>query len=1054
MIDLFVTATLKRRWLVLVVFLLLGVFGYLSWQELAVEAYPDIADTTAQVVTQYLGHAAEEVEEQVTIPIERELNGTPGLYIMRSRSTFGLSLITLVFDDGIDDYFARQRIRERLQQVQLPPGASTELDPLTSPIGEIYRYTLESPSRNQRELRELQRWIVIPTLKQVLGVAEVTNFGGETTQFQVVLDPPRLVQYGLSLKDVTDAINNNNTNAGGSVLVRGDQAFVVRGIGLIRTLDDLGNIVVTERKGTPVFLRSLGTLQLGALQRNGILGKDENPDGVSGIVLLLRGQNPSRVLDGIHGRVRALNSGLLPPDTKIVPYLDRTDLVKTTLRTVSHTMLEGIGLVIIVLILFLGSPRSALIVATVIPLSLLMAFILMRLTSIPANLLSLGAIDFGIIVDGAIVVMESILRRREQAPDVEMTESDAIGATTQVARSIFFAKIIVITAYLPLFAFQRVEKKLFTPMAYTIGYALAAALLVALALIPGLSLAALRKPRKMWHNPVLSRAESGYSRALTRILSRPSLALWPGVAAAVLAVLLGGVVGKGFLPELDEGSIWLQVQLPPGLSLDKANQMASEIRTAVREFPQVSAIVTQLGRNDDGTDSWTPSHIESSVGLIPYDRWPSGMVKADLIARMTERLGRIPGVVIGFSQPMIDGVNDKIAGAHSDLVVKIFGNDLIEARRLAARIVDALRSVSGSADVAIDQEPPLPQLQVTIDRAAAARYGINVADIADLIEVAVGGRAVAQVFQGERRYDVAVRFEPRVRSSKEAIGDLTVATPGGARIPLSQITKLELRSGESTITREANRRHLTVRLNLRGRDLSSFLAEAQSRIQRDAPPTPAYELTWGGQFENQQRATARLMFIVPIVLALIFILLYGAFGLLRHAGLILVNVPLALLGGMVALLLRDMTLNVSSAVGFITLFGVAVQNGVILVAGLNELRRAGVPLREAVIRGATQRLRAVLLTATVAALGMLPAALARGIGSDVQRPLATVVVGGLVSATLLTLFVLPALYYVVERRAGADADLGADPGSNSGSDATTKSAAVVPEGVRTQEVTP
>ncbi len=1048
MIDLFVTATLKRRWLVLVVFLLLGVFGYLSWQELAVEAYPDIADTTAQVVTQYLGHAAEEVEEQVTIPIERELNGTPGLYIMRSRSTFGLSLITLVFDDGIDDYFARQRIRERLQQVELPPGASAELDPLTSPIGEIYRYTLESPSRSQRELRELQRWLVIPTLKQVLGVAEVTNFGGETTQFQVVLDPPRLVQYDLSLKEVTEAIKNNNTNAGGSVLVRGDQAFVVRGIGLIRTLEDLGNIVVTERKGTPVFLRSLGTLQLGALQRNGILGKDDNPDGVSGIVLLLRGQNPSRVLDGIHERVRVLNNGLLPADTKVVPYLDRTDLVKTTLRTVTHTMLEGIGLVIIVLILFLGSPRSALIVATVIPLSLLMAFILMRLTSIPANLLSLGAIDFGIIVDGAIVVMESILRRREQAPAAEMTESDAIGATTQVARSIFFAKIIVITAYLPLFAFQRVEKKLFTPMAYTIGYALAAALLVALALIPGLSLAALRKPRKMWHNPVLARAESGYSRALTRILARPSLALWPGAAAAALAVLLGGVVGKGFLPELDEGSIWLQVQLPPGLSLDKANLMASELRAAAREFPQISAIVTQLGRNDDGTDSWTPSHIESSVGLIPYARWPKGMVKADLIARMTERLSRIPGLVIGFSQPMIDGVNDKISGAHSDLVVKIFGSDLIEARRLASRIVEALRSVPGSADVAIDQEPPLPQLQVTIDRAAAARYGINVADIADLIEVAVGGRAVAQVFQGERRYDVAVRFEPRVRSSKEAIGDLTVETPGGARIPLSQITKLELRSGESTITREANRRHLTVRLNLRGRDLSSFLAEAQARIAREAPAPPGYEVRWGGQFENQQRATARLMFIIPIVLSLIFILLYGAFGLLRHAALILVNVPLALLGGMVALLLRDMTLNVSSAVGFITLFGVAVQNGVILVAGLNELRRAGVPLREAVTRGATQRLRAVLLTATVAALGMLPAALARGIGSDVQRPLATVVVGGLVSATLLTLFVLPALYYVVERRAGLDVEGGPDSRPESAAAAGTD--AVAPG--RSQEV--
>lgn len=1016
MIEQFVKIALHRRWLLLFVFLLLGAFGYLSWQELAIEAYPDIADTTAQVVTQYPGHAAEEVEEQVTIPIERELNGTPGLLIMRSRSTFGLSLITLVFQDGIDDYFARQRIRERLTSVSLPPGAEPELDPLTSPIGEIYRYTLESNSRSQRELRELQRWVVIPTLRQVPGIADVTNFGGETTQFQVILDPARLIQYGLSLKDVTDAITNNNSNAGGSILLRGDQGFVVRGIGLIRNLEDLGNIVVSEQHGTPVFLRSLGTLQLGALQRNGILGKDQNPDGVSGIVLLLRGENPSRVLEGLHERVTALNGGLLPPDVKVVPYLDRTDLVRTTLTTVSHTMVEGIGLVIIVLILFLGSPRSALIVATVIPLSLLIAFILMRLTNIPANLLSLGAIDFGIIVDGAIVVMESILRKREHSPDTEMTERDAISATTLVARPIFFAKVIVITAYLPLFAFQRVEKKLFTPMAYTIGYALAAALLVGLALIPGLSLTALRKPRKLWENPVLHRLEQVYTQIVTRLVHTPKLALVPGIVAALLAIVLGGVVGKGFLPELDEGSIWLQVQLPPGLSLEKANQMATELRAAAKEFPQVSSIVTQLGRNDDGTDSWTPSHIESSVGLIPYAKWPRGMTKSDLIAKMTARFAQIPGLIVGFSQPMIDGVNDKIAGAHSDLVLKLFATDLVEARKLAEKMCEVLRTVPGSADVAIDQEPPLPQLQVRVDRSAAARYGINVSDIASLIEVAIGGKAIAEVFQGERRYDVAVRFLPRVRSSREAIGDLTIATPSRARIPLSQIAQLELRSGESTITRETNRRHLTVKLNLRGRDLSSFLAEARDRIAKEVPIPQGYEVRWGGQFENQQRAATRLAMIVPIVLALIFILLYGAFGVLRYAALILVNVPLALLGGMVALIVRGMTLNVSSAVGFITLFGVAVQNGVILVSGLNELRRTGMPLAEAISVGATQRLRAVLLTATVAALGMLPAALAHGIGSDVQRPLATVVVGGLVSATLLTLFVLPALYYVIERR--------------------------------------
>ena len=1016
MIERFVTSAIKRRWLVAAIFLLLGVFGYLSYLELAVEAYPDIADTTAQVITMYPGHAAEEVEQQVTIPLERELNGTPGLEVMRSRSTFGLSIVTLVFQDGIDDYFARARIRERLSQVELPPGATPDLDPLTSPIGEILRYTLESRTRGQRELRELQRWVVVPGLRQIPGVADVTSFGGETTQFQLILDPQSIARYHVSLQQVVDAIEENNANAGGGIMIRGDQGFVVRGIGLVRHLEDLGNIVVSEENGIPVFVKNLGRLQLGALQRNGILGKDHDPDGVSGVVLLLRGQNPSRVLEQVHARIAELHRGGLPADVRLVPYLDRTTLVDTTLRTVSRTMAEGIGLVILVLILFLGSPRSALIVATTIPLSLLLAFILMRLNDIPANLLSLGAIDFGIIVDGAIVVMESILSRREEDPDATLTDFDASHAASRVARPIFFAKVIVITAYLPLFAFQRVEKKLFTPMAWTIGFALFAALLLALALVPGLSLAALRKPRKIHHNKALEAAERSYRKALDAIVRKPWPFLGAGVAAAVVAIVLGITVDKGFLPELDEGSIWLQVQLPPGLSLEKASELASEVREAALEFRQVSYIVTQLGRNDDGTDPWTPSHIESSVGLVPYDRWPSGMTKADLIERMAARFRRIPGIVVGFSQPMIDGVNDKIAGAHSDLVVKIFGDDLTEARRIALDMVEVLKRTPGSADVAVDQEPPLPQIQVIVDRAAAARYGINVGTIARLIEIAIGGRSVAQVYQNERRYDVAVRFPSEVRNSARRIGDLMIRTPSGVLVPLSQVARTEMRTGESTITRERGRRHVTVKLNLRGRDLSHFLADAQGRIHRQVRVPSSYEVRWGGQFENQARAQKRLALILPLVLALIFLLLYGMFGNLRQPAMILVNVPLALLGGMIALHMRGMTLNVSSAVGFITLFGVAVQNGVILVSGLNDLRKGGVSLEDAIRRGAAGRLRAVLLTATVAALGMLPAALAHGIGSDVQRPLATVVVGGLLSATLLTLFVLPALYLVVESR--------------------------------------
>ena len=1018
MIARFLAFCLAKRWLVLAVFALLAVFGVYAGRQLSIEAYPDIADTTAQVVTQYLGHAAEEVEEQVTIPLERALNGIPGLHVMRSRSTFGLSLITLVFVDGVEDYWARQRIQERITGLDLPPGANPGLDPLTSPIGEIYRYTLESRSRDQRELKELQEWVVIPTLKQVFGVADVTTFGGETTQFQLLLDPARLAQYKLTLHQVIGAVQTNNANAGGSIMVRGDQGYVVRGLGLIRSLEDLGNIVVSQKQGTPIFLRDLGQLRLGALERRGILGKDDNPDGVSGIVLLLRGQNPSVVLDGVHQKVAALNHGGLPADVRVVPYLDRTGLVRTTLHTVSHTLLEGMCLVVIVLLLFLHSLRGALIVAVTIPLSLLIAFILMKVTNIPANLLSLGAIDFGIIVDGAIVVLENIMRHREEHPRARLTESEARRAATQVARPMFFAMVIIITAYIPLFAFQRVEKKLFSPMAYTVGYALAGATLVALALIPGLALATYRRPRAMRRNRPLEWMTRHYTVLLAAVLRAPvRRAVLPGTLAALCAVVLTINIGKEFLPELDEGSIWLQVQLPPGLSLERASHMANELRDATRELPEISYVVTQLGRNDDGTDPWTPSHIEASVGLHPYSTWPKGETKQDLIARLTKRYERMPGMAVGFSQPMIDGVNDKIAGAHSELVLKIYGQDLDEMRRIANETVQAIAAVPGAADVAIDQEPPLPQLQIHVDREVAARFGVAVTDIAELIEVGIGGRSVGQLFLGERRYDIAVRFIEAARDSPEAIGNLLLGIPSGAGIPLAQVARIDLRSGESTITRESNRRHLTVKINIRDRDLSSFLADAHARIAAAVHYDPErFELSWGGQFENQQRAQGRLMIVLPLVLALISILLYGAFGKARHAALILINVPLALLGGMLALLLRGMTLNVSSAVGFIALFGVSVQNGVIMVASLNRLAEHTDDLTAAILRGATERLRPVLMTATVAALGLVPAALARGIGSDVQRPLATVIVGGLASSTMLTLFVLPALYALVERQ--------------------------------------
>lgn len=1015
------TISIQKRWLMLALFLLLGFFGYYSWTRLSIEAYPDIADVTSQVVTQVPGLAAEEVEQQITIPLERSLNGLPGMHVMRSKSTFGLSIITIVFDDGIDDYWARQRIQERLTEVELPYGAQPGLDPLTSPIGEVYRYIIESKSHSLRELTDLQKFVIIPRIKQVSGIADVTNFGGMTTQFQIELNPHKLEQYGLSLSEVTETISKNNVSAGGSMLPRGNLAYVIRGIGLVKDLDDLGKIVVKTQNGVPVFLNDVGTLKYGNLERKGVLSytdrKRDYSESVEGIVLLLRGQNPSEVLEGVHEAIEELNNETLPPGVKIHPFLDRTDLVKTTLTTVSHTLTEGIVLVIIVLIVFLGSWRGALLVAITIPLSLLFAFILMHFTNIPANLLSLGAIDFGIIVDGAIVMLETILKKREENSEDTLEEKTIIQRVIEVAKPIFFSTIIIITAYLPLFAFERVEKKLFTPMAFTVGYALLGALAVALLLIPGLAYVIYRKPQKIYHNKWLEKLSTAYGKSIEKIMQTPKRVLIPIMIVLVSAGILSWHVGKDFLPELDEGSIWLQVQLPPGISLAQSKEMSDTLRARTLKHPEITYMMVQAGRNDDGTDPWTASHFEVSVGIKPYSEWPEGKTKADLIKELAADYKDMPGFTVGFSQPMIDGVMDKISGAHSELVVKVYGEDFKETRRIADNILSTLHTIPGSADLAIDQEPPLPQLQIIANRDKIAQYGLNVADVADLIEVALGGKAISQIFIGNKVYDISCRYTEDSRDTPDKIGNLMLTSASGAKIPLSQVAEVKLSTGESTITREMNKRHLTVKLNLRGTDLSSFLKNAQDTIEKDIQyDHEKYQIKWGGQFENQNRAYSRLAFIVPLALAIMFLLLYGAFGDFRQALVLMSIVPLALFGGMLALNIRGMSLNVSSAVGFIALFGVAIQNGVIMISHINDLRKKGYELKEAAIKGAKDRFRPVLMTATVAVIGLFPASLATGIGSDVQRPLATVIVYGLMFSTILTLFVLPAIYFMAERR--------------------------------------
>ncbi|MDR3141862.1 MAG: CusA/CzcA family heavy metal efflux RND transporter [Tannerellaceae bacterium] len=1017
----FINLLISRRWLVATIFAILSVSGVYCWTKLSIDAYPDIADVTVQVVTQVPGLAAEEIEQQITIPLERELNGIPNLHVMRSKNTFGLSIIMLVFTDEEDDYWARQRVRERIDAVDLPYGAVPELNPLTSPTGEIYRYIVEGTNHSLRELTDLNKWVIIPRLRRISGIADVSNFGGITAQFQIEIDPAKLSRHNLALSEITETIGRNNANAGGSMIDRGNLSYVVRGVGLIRNLEDMGKIVVKTVNGVPLYLHEAGTLKYGNLERKGVLGytdaERDYDDGVEGIVQMLRFRNPSEVLKDIHIAVDELNGETLPEGVRIHPFMDRAHLVEATLHTVAHTLFFGMILVVAVLIIFLGSWRGALLVAVTIPLSLLIAFILMFLTDIPANLLSLGAIDFGILVDGAIVMMETVLKKREDNPSAPLTQASVVKRAGEVAKPIFFATLIIIVAYLPLFAFERIEEKLFTPMAFTVGYALLGALLVALLLIPGMAYVLYRKPQRIYPNRRLEKITGRYRKQTARILERPRQVFIPASLFLAAAIVLSITVGKDFLPPLDEGGIWLQVQMPPGLSLHKAKEMSEALRHHLATYEEVTYVMSQTGRDDEGAEAFSTSHVEYSIGLKPYGEWKRGRRKADLIRDMADGMARMPGYAVGFSQPIIDMVMDQIAGSHSDLAVKVYGEDLDETRRIAAEIEKTVAGIQGATDVIIDQEPPLPQLQIIADRDKIARYGLNVEDVSELIEVAIGGKAVSQVFVGSKVYDVSCRYDESCRDTPEKIGNLTLVSASGARIPLSQVAEIKTTTGAGAITREMNRRHLTVRVNLRGRDLASFLAEASSKIKEQVACDPTRtRIQWAGQFENQSRAYARLAIVVPLALALMFLLLYGAFGDFRQAGLLIGLLPLAVFGGMLALNLRGMTFNVSSAVGFIALFGVSIQNGVIMISHINVLRKRGSELKEAVVSGASHRLRPVLTTATVAVLGLLPASVSVGIGSDVQRPLATVIVYGLLFGTIITLYVLPAFYYLLEKR--------------------------------------
>ncbi len=1011
---------LEQRFIAIVATLVLVLLGTWSFTQLKIEAYPDISDTTVEVITVVPGLAAEEVEQQVTIPIERALNNVPNVVSRRARTIFGLSSNELTFEYGTNDYFARQLVTEKLREAELPEGVTPTLAPMATPIGELFRYSLEGGGLNSQQLRELQDWVIYPRLLQARGVADVVPFGGLVKQYQIEINPFALEKHKLSLRDLAQAVEESNQNAGGALLDNKEQSIAVRGVGLLRSVPDIENSVVNETRGVPVYVKDLGRVSIGAAPPTGIFGLQDRTGGVEGIILMRRGENPSDVLKQVHEAVDEINSTKLPPGVQMKVIYDRTELVNNTLATVAKTLAEGLVIVVLILLLFLGSAKAALLTALTIPLSLFFAFACMYFTGIPANLLSLGALDFGIIVDGSLIMVEHILHSLEKR---KPTSSDGVfkavrEAALDVESPLFFSLIIIISAYLPLFMLERVERRLFTPMAFTVCFALLGSMLIALTIVPVLATFLFRNGAKTWDNPLLRILSSAYGRVLEFTLGRPWSVVATASAVVVGTFLLAGGLGSEFLPSLDEGTIWIRSNLPPGTSLEKSALMAEQMRATLKSFPEIRTVASQAGRNDAGTDPFGPNRIELLVTLNPYDEWPGHRSKADLVNDLSRTMPEvIPGATFNVTQPIIDTVTEVVTGSSADLAVILTGPDLKVLRELAENSLKVVRATPGAADAAIEQEAEQPQLTIQLDRERMARYGVRVRDVQDLIELAIGGRIVSSLFEGERRFNISVRFTPESRADANAIGSMLVPTKSGARVPLTQLANLEVVNGQSVIARRENRRQIAVRTNIRGRDQGSFAAELQGSFEKAIQLPTGYRVEWGGQFDNLERARKRLSLVLPLTITIIFILLFFTFGNAQDAGLVLLNVPFSLVGGIFFLWLRGINLSVSAAVGFVSLFGVAVMSGVLVVSEINRRLRSGdVSLHQAVIEGSLAQLRPVLMMIIVAMIGMVPAARASGIGSDVQRPLATVVVGGLASTLFLTFLALPSLCYLLKRK--------------------------------------
>ncbi|MBV8809426.1 MAG: efflux RND transporter permease subunit [Acidobacteriaceae bacterium] len=1026
MIRSLVDYALQNRFLVLAVAVLLFAWGAISFHQLPVEAYPDVANNYADIITQWPGISAEQIEQQVTIPIEIVMNGIPGVVHVRSFSLFGLSYVELIFGEETTNFENRERVLERLSQVTLPVGVTPQLGTDWSPVGQIYFFTLRStnPQYDVMELKSLEDWVVEKNLKSVSDVVDVSSFGGPTREYQVRIDPNKLIAYGLSLSQVEQQLTNNNVNAGGSFIEAGLQQINVRAVGLVRDVQDISNTVIQTKSGTPVRMKDIAVVAQGPKIRLGQFGRAfhredgkivDNDDVVSGIALLRKGADAQTALDGLHKKVEELNRQILPPGVKLVPFLDRSNLVQYTTHTVLHNLTEGILLVVIILFLFLGNVRGAIIVALTIPFALLFSATCLKLKGIPANLLSLGALDFGMVVDGAVVMVENIVRHLSHDRRDGRTVTEKIyDAAHEVQRPVFYAIAIIITAYLPIFTLQRVEGRLFKPMAWTVAFALLGALLFSILVAPVLSSFFFRTSAGEWRNPLMIWLTARYRKALGAAIRVRWVTVGIGLVALCITIYLalGGIIGSEFLPHLDEGALWVRGTLAQSVGPSEGIRVANEARILLCSWPEVIQCTSQTGRPDDGTDHTSFFNTEYFVDLKPKEQWRPAFHenKDELIASMNRELSKIPGVIWGFSQPIEDNMEEAVSGVKGQLATKVYGDDLRTLEDKGEQIAAVMSNIRGIEDLGLLRVTGQPDLNLVVDRKKAARYQINVADVQDAIQTAVGGNALTQVLRGEARYDLVARYLPPYRDTREAIENIRLLAPSGERVSLAQLCNVQEADEGSEIYREANQRYVAVKYSVRGRDLGGAVREAIQKVERQVKLPRGYHINWEGEYESEKRAEARLLIIVPLTLLLIFIILYTMFRSFKWASLLLVNIAMAPIGGLLALLITGTHFSVSSGVGFLALFGVSVQTGVIMLEYINQLRARGNSVEESAIEGAVLRLRPIMMTMLVATLGLLPAALSHGIGSDSQRPFAIVIVGGLSAALVLSIFLLPTLY--------------------------------------------